>query len=82
MDYIDTVMRPQELVCIDDSRETNTDIEASLIKQAEITGKIMEQEGMRKVVKWIESQDNPVNISHIHLVRCDWQAQKKDWGLL
>jgi len=39
------------------------------------------REGIREVVEWIKHCDNPVNISHIHIGRNNWQNQLKEWGI-
>lgn len=62
--------------------------QAGYIQGVEDTGNKLEQfllkwkqAGIKEVVEWIEHQDNPVNISHIHIVRNDWQSKLKEWGL-
>jgi len=39
------------------------------------------QAGIKEVVEWIEGKDHPVNISHIHIVKIDWQSKLKEWGI-
>lgn len=58
--------------------------------QAEITGKIMKQEGIRVVVEWIKANadlergDHDVGLcfeDYLHFDYDKWQAKLKEWGI-
>ena len=76
MEAKDTVMKPQELIRREDIAETNTDIEASLHRQAEISFPA----GIKEVVAWVNSKD--LKDPYYMGIKFDveWQSKLKEWG--
>jgi len=72
----DTVMNKAQLEAL-----TRIDRDSVLLAQAELTGKIMRQEGRKEVVEWIETLWKNWPESRYIIDSEDWVTKLKDWGL-
>ncbi len=76
MEAKDTVMSNVWREIVGGTEKGKISIRAELEAQAEISFKA----GIKEVVEWIEAKNHPINISHIHIVKTEWQAKLKEWG--
>jgi len=87
MEAKDTVMSKEEQTKINSDMPSDAkygEVFQSIAKaQAEITGRIMKQEGIKEMVEWVKEYDRLNNL-FLYTPRTfkeKWQAQLKKWGI-